>query len=304
MVHFSELVKLLLGYFSNTDLVSREQYFIFINIYGQYVVYQKSISHRKNYKKDLERVKADLIDLTGPWLDDVCDPKDDYFGRKRIQDCLKNKHSVLANVWIEEFFRHNHYWQYKPVLTQSSSRQHVVSFNSYKGGTGRTTALFLTAVAMAQMGKKVVIVDFDLESAGFFRFFSKCQLPEHGVLDYLVDRWVYHNASITIPMEDYLLPATDLFGKAMDGAIYVVPAYGAELLSNPNDYLRALMHIDLDLDAFMHYRITPIDHLFTAIHDAVSPDYILVDSRSGFHQIAGILMNRYSSLSLLFSSTE
>ena len=84
MVHFSVLSKLLLGYFSDTDLVSREQYFIFIDIYGQYVVYQKSISHRKNYKKDLERVKADLTNLTGPWLDDVCDPKDDYFGQIRI----------------------------------------------------------------------------------------------------------------------------------------------------------------------------------------------------------------------------
>ena len=210
----------------------------------------------------------------------------------------------MANVWIEEFFRQNHYWQYKPVLKQPLSHQRIVSFHSYKGGTGRTTALLLTAIAMAQMGKKVVLVDFDLESAGFFRYFSKCQLPKHGVLDYLVDRWVYNKTSISIPMEDYLLPATDLCENTMDGAIYVIPAYGAELLSNPNDYLRALMHTDLDLGAFMHYRITPIDHLFSAIHDAVSPDYILVDSRSGFHQIAGILMNRYSSLSLLFSSTE
>ena len=64
------------------------------------------------------------------------------------------------------------------------------------------------------------------------------------------------------------------------------------------------MHADLDLNAFTHNKITPLDYFFSAIHDTVAPDYILVDSRSGLHQIAGILMNRYSSLTLPFFTAD
>ncbi len=306
MVHFSRLKSAILDYFrSKADLTEREQYFISIDVYGGYVVYQKSVSDGKDYELDLERVRSGLGDRTDPWLDGVFNPDGDIFVRDTISNCLNGMTPPAAkNVWFEEVFLQDLYWNYEPIQRLSQTAQKVVSFYSFRDGTGRTTALLLTAIAMARMGKKVVLVDFDLESAGFFRFFSKCQLPEHGVLDYLVDRWVYNKASTAIPIEDYLLSATDLCGEAMDGAIYVVPACGTELLYNPNDYLRVLMHTDLDLRAFQQYKITPIDYLFSAIHDAVSPDYILVDSRSGFHQIAGILMNRYSSLSLFFSSTE
>ena len=43
MIHFGALSKLLLDYFSSSDLVSREQYFILINVYGQLTIYQRSI---------------------------------------------------------------------------------------------------------------------------------------------------------------------------------------------------------------------------------------------------------------------
>ncbi len=304
MVHFSKLKALLLDYFSNTDLVSREQYFVLIGMYGQYIVYQRSVNGGKMYKEDLERVKSDLTSLTDRWLEDVCDPEGDVTAESRIKDCVKSNQPVLPNVWMEEVFLQNYYWQYEPVDKLLLAHQHIVSFYSYKGGTGRTTALLLTAFAMAQMGKKVVLLDFDLESASFFRFFSESQFPRHGILDYLVESRAYHMANFSIPMEDYLLPAKDLCGQAMNGAIFIVPAYGTELLSSPMDCKRALMHADLDLNAFTHNKITPLDYFFSAIHDTVAPDYILVDSRSGLHQIAGILMNRYSSLTLPFFTAD
>jgi MinD-like ATPase involved in chromosome partitioning or flagellar assembly len=48
----------------------------------------------------------------------------------------------------------------------------VVTFYSYKGGTGRTMALANTAWILASNGKRVLVVDWDLESPGLHRFFA------------------------------------------------------------------------------------------------------------------------------------
>lgn len=48
----------------------------------------------------------------------------------------------------------------------------VVTFYSYKGGTGRTMALANVAWILAANGKRVLAVDWDLESPGLFRFFN------------------------------------------------------------------------------------------------------------------------------------
>jgi MinD-like ATPase involved in chromosome partitioning or flagellar assembly len=47
----------------------------------------------------------------------------------------------------------------------------IVTFYSYKGGTGRTMALANTAWILAQAGHKVLAVDWDLESPGLHKFF-------------------------------------------------------------------------------------------------------------------------------------
>ncbi len=47
----------------------------------------------------------------------------------------------------------------------------VVTFYSYKGGTGRTMALANTAWILAANGQRVLAVDWDLEAPGLHRFF-------------------------------------------------------------------------------------------------------------------------------------
>ncbi|MEU8195701.1 FxSxx-COOH system tetratricopeptide repeat protein [Microbispora amethystogenes] len=48
---------------------------------------------------------------------------------------------------------------------------HIVTFYSYKGGTGRTMALANTAWILASNGHRVLVVDWDLESPGLHKFF-------------------------------------------------------------------------------------------------------------------------------------
>src|SRR6201995_3331942 len=48
----------------------------------------------------------------------------------------------------------------------------IVTFYSYKGGTGRTMALANVAWILASAGKRVLAADWDLESPGLHRFFA------------------------------------------------------------------------------------------------------------------------------------
>ncbi len=48
----------------------------------------------------------------------------------------------------------------------------IVTFYSYKGGVGRTSALANIAVLLAKYGKSVLLMDWDLEAPGLDRYFS------------------------------------------------------------------------------------------------------------------------------------
>jgi cellulose biosynthesis protein BcsQ len=52
----------------------------------------------------------------------------------------------------------------------------IVTFYSYKGGVGRSFALANIAILLARLGKRVLIVDFDLEAPGIERYFHDYSL--------------------------------------------------------------------------------------------------------------------------------
>jgi tetratricopeptide (TPR) repeat protein len=70
----------------------------------------------------------------------------------------------------------------------SEQRGRIVTFYSYKGGTGRTMALANTAWILASNGLRVLAVDWDLESPGLHRYFHPFLLDKQlrstpGVID-------------------------------------------------------------------------------------------------------------------------
>src|SRR6201995_579186 len=72
----------------------------------------------------------------------------------------------------------------------------IVTFYSYKGGTGRTMALSNVAWILASNGLKVLVVDWDLDSPGLHRYFhpfldSKLVAATPGVIELINDyAWV------------------------------------------------------------------------------------------------------------------
>jgi tetratricopeptide (TPR) repeat protein/cellulose biosynthesis protein BcsQ len=53
----------------------------------------------------------------------------------------------------------------------------IITFYSYKGGVGRTFALANIAVLLAQRGKRVLAMDWDLEAPGLHRYFQPYYSP-------------------------------------------------------------------------------------------------------------------------------
>ena len=48
----------------------------------------------------------------------------------------------------------------------------VITFYSWKGGVGRTMAMANVGVQLARRGKRVLLVDWDLEAPGLDRYFQ------------------------------------------------------------------------------------------------------------------------------------
>lgn len=50
-------------------------------------------------------------------------------------------------------------------------RGRIITFYSYKGGTGRSMALANVAWILASQGERVLTIDWDLEAPGLHRYF-------------------------------------------------------------------------------------------------------------------------------------
>ncbi|MBV8309250.1 MAG: AAA family ATPase [Planctomycetaceae bacterium] len=68
----------------------------------------------------------------------------------------------------------------------------VITFYSYKGGTGRSMALANVAWILASNGQRVLVIDWDLEAPGLHRFFAPfladpTLAKTEGLIDFLVN---------------------------------------------------------------------------------------------------------------------
>ena len=179
-----------------------------------------------------------------------------------------------------------------------------IVFYGVKGGVGRSTALAVTAFRLARQGKNVLLVDLDLESPGL----SGILLPpdtawaraKYGIVDYLAEtaadpRFSDWSALVCrSPLEN---------APSVTGTISVVAASGAE----SHNYLEKLSRTYLDIP-LADGGIAGFARRIEAMLDALvvnidpKPDVILIDSRSGLHDIAAACLVRLADLGLLFAT--
>jgi cellulose biosynthesis protein BcsQ len=185
----------------------------------------------------------------------------------------------------------------------SPKRPLVVTFYSFKGGVGRSTALGLVAGILATRNRRVVMVDFDLEAPGisvlFQKDLEKINEEQYGVLDYLHQR--YLTPDLDLPTIEHCISQVNLDTR---GELFLVPA---------GEYNENYIHRLADLDRHTlqsFYRgergeINPVQQLIRDIQERIDPDVILIDARPGFNDTSAIALFDLADTAIIcFSPTD
>jgi MinD-like ATPase involved in chromosome partitioning or flagellar assembly len=176
-----------------------------------------------------------------------------------------------------------------PLVVQ---RPAIVTFFSFKGGVGRTTLLASTALQLAAEGKRVVAIDLDVEAPGLGSLLGAT--TRRGVIDFLVD----HYATGVSDLDGLIAPATALDHDAL--LVDVIPAGNLDVT-----YFEKLARLDfvgsglVEPDASSPVRDALRGLLEAISHRNPQPDYILIDSRAGLHDVAGLSLHDLAHVDVL-----
>jgi tetratricopeptide (TPR) repeat protein len=163
----------------------------------------------------------------------------------------------------------------------------AITFYSYKGGVGRSMALSNVASRLAELGKSVCVIDFDLEAPGLhFKFpkFHKIENIEKGIVDYIS---AFHTeGKMPESIKDFsieLKPNNNATKK-----ITMIPAGNIK----QSDYWHMLSMINWS-NLFYKEESEGLSFfldLKERIKKEIKPDFLLIDSRTGITDIAGITL--------------
>lgn len=174
----------------------------------------------------------------------------------------------------------------------------VLTFYSYKGGVGRTMALANVATLLARWGRRVLVVDFDLEAPGLERYFAAlpkdaARTERPGVVDMLLslqDRrpCLWQDALIRLDIDG---------GR---GCLHLISAG-----RDDGAYIRRAQSLNYDVlfaDETLRFGDALIDLRRQWQQEY---DYVLIDSRTGISDIGGICTILFPDvLVLLFTAND
>lgn len=261
--------------------------FIVRNIRSRFAIY---VLGSKNFVALSAKINANDIFKWVDLIEEITE-KDSFI----YDDLNINSVKITDEIFYSERHVDNSNWfleeEYKELKTP------VTSFYSFKGGVGRTTATVLTALLLARTGKKVVIIDFDLEAPGLASIFSNSEdktedlLSVKGFIDFLIDFDANKRQISELRIDDYYFVKNEqiLVGNN-GGEIVIVPAISTDSDSS-NSFIDKLSKANLKFGFSGNY--IP-DVFLREIEKKVKPDHIFIDTRTGINDIGGIVFNRYA----------
>ncbi len=173
---------------------------------------------------------------------------------------------------------------------------YVITFYSFKGGVGRTMALVNIAAELARRGRKVLVVDFDLEAPGLETYkHLRPQKPHEGIVEYVTQ----FRRTFEVPnLLDYIYETKPIGKKG--GRLWVMPAGRRD-----RAYRNALASLDWqrlykEEDGFLLFEDTK-----KGWEEELKPDYVLIDSRTGDTDVLGICTRQLpDAVVLMFTPNE
>jgi hypothetical protein len=171
-----------------------------------------------------------------------------------------------------------------------------VVFFGLKGGVGRSTALTMLAYKLAQEGKRILLLDFDLESPGL----SSLLLPPERLADFGIVDWFVEDA---VGQGDAVLErmiAASSLSEQTQGEIRVAAAMGLD----EEFYLAKLSRVYAKTvrEGQAEHFSARMKRLLEALERQEQPDVVLIDSRAGLHDLAAASIVSLATDVLLFGT--
>ncbi len=171
----------------------------------------------------------------------------------------------------------------------------IVTFYSFKGGTGRSMALANVAWLLASAGNRVLAIDWDLEAPGLHRYFEpflddRTLENSTGVIDFVLE---FATAAVSngesIRAADWFLSYSNILLHAvpvryvfpLEGALHLVPA-------GRQDSAYALRVNSFDWPRFYEKLGGGVMLESMKALARKDYDYILIDSRTGVSDTSGV----------------
>ena len=188
-------------------------------------------------------------------------------------------------------------------MTAVNPRTCFIAFYSYKGGVGRTLALANCARALAAGGRRVAVLDLDLEAPGLEHFDTlrprdeprrrgaDRRPPLSGFAEYIA---ACRDAGPPEHLADYCHRCAGLPDDKDDGEVWLMPAG-----RRGSPAYQAVLA--LDWERFYReedgYRL--VENLRGHLVEELKPDYVLLDARTGLTELGGIATHQLADLVVL-----
>ena len=182
------------------------------------------------------------------------------------------------------------WWSVRSSTRHAESAKRCTLF-SVKGGVGRSTTAAVLAWHLVRRSERVLVVDLDLESPGLSSvMLEHGARPEFGVTDWFVEDLVGQGDQVI----DRML-ARPRWVQESSGDLCVAPAHGRE----PGDYLAKLGRVYRNVPDPWAVRFRGLLERLEAKFD---PTVVLLESRSGLHDIAAASVTDIDARILLFAT--
>lgn len=176
-----------------------------------------------------------------------------------------------------------------PIWQAPDDGPPVIVFYSFKGGLGRSTILASFAIQRARMGERVCVLDFDLDSPGAGNLLSSDPTgltASWGIVDFLLE-----SDNGDVPLSDYYHRCDRVAGE---GEISVFPAGKVN-----ESYADKLARVDMETDSKLG-----LGKLLGLIRKELTPQWILLDARTGISDSAGLLISGIAHLHVTLGTTQ
>ena len=175
----------------------------------------------------------------------------------------------------------------------------IITFYSYKGGVGRTLACANFGLYLAKTGQKVVLADMDFEAPGLdSKFFSDATSSiSNGLLNQII---AFESNSSLPNLSPITIPMTEEVTRS-GGSLQLIPAGD---YCSTNKYYKDLSQLDWGRLLQSEQGLSFWFDLMARIENELQPDVLVIDSRTGMTEVAGICTQVLPDTVLMLTSTS